>query len=56
MGGGLKEPLPMPEQVSDAEANIFVVFTGWNPQVTGEMELEELMQWHEQARKRSEAK
>ncbi|MFD2178514.1 GpE family phage tail protein [Veronia pacifica] len=30
----------------EAEADIFLVFTGFNPAVTGAMPLEELMDWH----------
>ena len=35
------------------EANLYVIFPGFNPQITGAMSLEELMDWHQKAEVRS---
>ncbi|MGL4355664.1 MAG: GpE family phage tail protein [Aeromonas popoffii] len=34
------------------EADIYMVFTGWSPKDTGEMELEEIHHWHQTALRR----
>lgn len=39
--------------MQEVEANLFVVFQGWTPAVTGPMSLEELMGWHAKALARS---
>jgi hypothetical protein len=38
----------------EAEADIFLVFTGFNPSATASMTLSELMRWHEIALQRHE--
>ena len=38
----------------EAEADIFLVFTGFNPSVTDSMSLGTLMRWHEIALQRHE--
>lgn len=36
----------MPADVMEAEADIFLIFTGFNASVTQNMSLSELMHWH----------
>ncbi|MGL5589073.1 MAG: GpE family phage tail protein [Aeromonas veronii] len=43
-----------PANVMKVEGDIYMVFTGWNPASTGEMGLEELMGWHDEAIRRHE--
>ncbi|WP_082212389.1 GpE family phage tail protein [Endozoicomonas montiporae] len=38
----------------EVEADIFIIFTGWNPDNTGNMSIPELMRWHSIALKRHE--
>ncbi|WP_229652646.1 GpE family phage tail protein, partial [Vibrio parahaemolyticus] len=45
---------PVPADVMEAEADIFLVFTGFNPSATASMSLAELMRWHEIALQRHE--
>ncbi|NAX31990.1 GpE family phage tail protein [Vibrio sp. V37_P2S8PM304] len=44
----------MPADVMEVEADIFLVFTGFNPSATANMSLNELMKWHAIALKRHE--
>ncbi len=44
----------MPTDVMEAEADIFLVFTGFNVSCTSSMTLSELMNWHEIALQRHE--
>lgn len=36
----------------EVEADCFMVFTGWSPRDTADMDLEELCNWHQVAIKR----
>lgn len=38
-----------------AEADLFLIFTGWTAQTTESMSIEELMRWHKIAMARHEA-
>lgn len=44
-------PAP-PRDVMEAEADIFLVFTGWDAGTTGAMSVAELMGWHAIAMRR----
>ena len=47
--------MSLPDDVQEVEANLFVVFPGWTPAITGPMSLEELMGWHARALARSKS-
>ncbi|WP_163836961.1 GpE family phage tail protein [Spartinivicinus ruber] len=44
----------MPNDVMDIEADLFMVFQGWNATTTEKMTLSELMLWHQKATQRQE--
>ncbi|WP_106427224.1 GpE family phage tail protein [Enterovibrio norvegicus] len=44
----------MPPDVMEVEADLFLVFTGWDALTTAAMSLSELMHWHRIAIKRHE--
>lgn len=44
----------MPPDVMQVEADIFVVFNGWDANTTRDMALDELMDWHKIALERHE--
>lgn len=44
----------VPRDVMEAEADIFLVFTGWDALTTERMTLSELMRWHRIALERYE--
>lgn len=42
----------LPGDVMQAEADIYLVFTGWDANTTRDMDLNELMSWHKIALER----
>lgn len=44
----------LPPDIMEAEADIYLVFTGWDAGTTAAMSVDELMRWHAIAIKRHE--